>query len=1357
MPDNYNVDQNWGAQALDYNEAVEQARFSVVSGCNVTINTGGLGTGNGAIDVGGGTAIFNGDPLSVTPRTLDVETGDNVYPRKDIVYVDANGDPQIRQGQSEPAEPAGEVGPDTERPAPPSFKDDDVVILYEIWIPEEAQDIDAGNLSDRRIDAKAGYGDLTATESFTDPSGTIHTGELADIDFLDETIVRKDSIAVNGADTETFDDATLNVDTQTIENGEWGTWTVSTPSGTTFDTTNVHLASRTYAGETRDRVVVLESAYELISPDLNNAQNLEDYCWGHGEVYLAADVGGFVDQGETLSIQVSDDNGSTWTTVDFYQEPSSQTDHDMPWNRVMIAVTPYVTPGSPFQVTFNALAKGGQDEFAIENVRLEHAPTLSPWVSRDTPNSLKYPGPVEIPELIDGSGTSHTGELADVSDIPDSSDYVTDAELEDTAYQQETRLVDNASSSSQYFKIATLGQGNVKSRLRAEFTTPHNATSTRGFELYALANGTNPGNQWRQWGDGTDRLYPVVTQDSSGDCHLYVHAPSFVKARIEFIWPDDFIGGFDFTTGLAEADLTGSIVFDGAQTGPNLTSHFGDLTIGGQPVATESYADSSGSVDNTNISPSGLEVDGFNVIDVAQRGYPGDRSGGDLTTLFNNNPNSLFILRPGATYEMSTYVNRSYDFFGLWCPTAGNRPRIYPAEASRDSTGAAQQVEFLDLGGTGTSDHAGHTRVENVVFHNEASVTTNGYRHDCGLLKASFHETAVFKNVKYEGARQKLENDGTGGVIEHGSRYQIKAEGRTDNADVVFDQLHMPDGGTEASNNGVATGHAIGFAVEEHYGSLTIKNSYIKDFVDNGLYITHDIGPVEDSGKITVQNCHLENCSNSNLRIGPNTNVINCRINLRGTATNTYQGIGLHCQDPYNSRVDGLHFNVQNHPNDVIRVNSQTNHVYLGGVQISNDTSNRVAEISGPADQANGRVVLEHWKVQDSGSDNSYNSFMEFTGNRDDIIVRDCRLHTSTRGCIRTRGGMTVENCNFYTGSNYPALRIGAYDSNTDPGADSVIKFHDNKIANGNALGFESWAVVGTLDIQRNNFNDASSVFGAPSADFAGEVTNFVCKNNDGLTSGEPPSTCHVRGRPDTDAPNPVIDRPMPYAHTFRGDTVYDTSISMLIKNDGGVWRNVRNNTDAGTVEDAESGDISAWTTQSNMSVSSATVKQGSNSILFDGLNSTSGHNVSQLGDGLAHYPQVGDKFQIWVYPTDFDTIQFYFAVQSVGNGSEAYTFTLDFANSDFMLEEKGGSGSAVLIDQPVTNGYTANQWYQIVCEWRDDGSDQIYGELNDNSGTTLASATGTLSLYPNRTSGGVGAFIGGAARCFMDDWRITP
>lgn len=114
-----------------------------------SVATGATPTRSGplATSVAGGLGFYEGDPIDITANTVTHDAGD-ASPRKDIVYIDTLGTPQILKGT-----PAEALGPDATTyaeapfrfwsPSPPPMSQIPGIPIAEVAIDQAATDYDA--------------------------------------------------------------------------------------------------------------------------------------------------------------------------------------------------------------------------------------------------------------------------------------------------------------------------------------------------------------------------------------------------------------------------------------------------------------------------------------------------------------------------------------------------------------------------------------------------------------------------------------------------------------------------------------------------------------------------------------------------------------------------------------------------------------------------------------------------------------------------------------------------------------------------------------------------------------------------------------------------------------------------------------------------------------------------------------------------------------------------------------------------------------------------------------------------------------------------------------------------------------
>lgn len=143
-----------GWQALDANNITDAFGGSyVLSGCDVTVNTGSFGDANAALTINSGQVVIDDSVYSVTGGSIDVNLPDAQDPRRDLVYLDGTGSipNNALTGSAEARVPDNTTGTAAERPAPPSFENQTGVPLAEVDVLPSATVVEADNLTDRRM------------------------------------------------------------------------------------------------------------------------------------------------------------------------------------------------------------------------------------------------------------------------------------------------------------------------------------------------------------------------------------------------------------------------------------------------------------------------------------------------------------------------------------------------------------------------------------------------------------------------------------------------------------------------------------------------------------------------------------------------------------------------------------------------------------------------------------------------------------------------------------------------------------------------------------------------------------------------------------------------------------------------------------------------------------------------------------------------------------------------------------------------------------------------------------------------------------------------------------------------------
>ena len=145
-----------GVHALDYNQRGWYGEgYAVVDGCEPTDAAADL-----TVDIGAGTVYHGGVETDVPAQSVTVTAG-QADPRKDTVWLDANGDAYVTTGTPAGALPRGAARADTYQPAPPMPGETPAVVLAVVWVPAGAGDIGAADIQDRRADSTGRFYDVT--------------------------------------------------------------------------------------------------------------------------------------------------------------------------------------------------------------------------------------------------------------------------------------------------------------------------------------------------------------------------------------------------------------------------------------------------------------------------------------------------------------------------------------------------------------------------------------------------------------------------------------------------------------------------------------------------------------------------------------------------------------------------------------------------------------------------------------------------------------------------------------------------------------------------------------------------------------------------------------------------------------------------------------------------------------------------------------------------------------------------------------------------------------------------------------------------------------------------------------------
>ena len=139
------------------------ARDEPGSACRLTRGTGSLGSDNGALSVDAGRVVVNGTAHDIAEQSVDIPYGDG-EPRRDVVYVNGDGEVTVRIGQPGPLVWDSELSATAQnllnahRPAPPDLVSTSGFVLGVVTVEANSATLPAQDcIHDCRIGAPSAY------------------------------------------------------------------------------------------------------------------------------------------------------------------------------------------------------------------------------------------------------------------------------------------------------------------------------------------------------------------------------------------------------------------------------------------------------------------------------------------------------------------------------------------------------------------------------------------------------------------------------------------------------------------------------------------------------------------------------------------------------------------------------------------------------------------------------------------------------------------------------------------------------------------------------------------------------------------------------------------------------------------------------------------------------------------------------------------------------------------------------------------------------------------------------------------------------------------------------------------------
>ncbi|RLF22432.1 MAG: hypothetical protein DRN15_09075 [Thermoprotei archaeon] len=145
--------------ALDVNKLMQALeRNGIYSGFDYAL------TGGFTVEVAGGTARVNGTLYDIQATTITIASPSS-SPRKDMIYISADGSISYSQGIAEDPIPQDKTGPYCRIPKPASIADNELP-LYEVWVDSSATSISSDDITDRRVFIEAEYHNVFSALDF---------------------------------------------------------------------------------------------------------------------------------------------------------------------------------------------------------------------------------------------------------------------------------------------------------------------------------------------------------------------------------------------------------------------------------------------------------------------------------------------------------------------------------------------------------------------------------------------------------------------------------------------------------------------------------------------------------------------------------------------------------------------------------------------------------------------------------------------------------------------------------------------------------------------------------------------------------------------------------------------------------------------------------------------------------------------------------------------------------------------------------------------------------------------------------------------------------------------------------------
>jgi hypothetical protein len=203
---------------------------------------------------------------------------------------------------------------------------------------------------------------------------------------------------------------------------------------------------------------------------------------------------------------------------------------------------------------------------------------------------------------------------------------------------------------------------------------------------------------------------------------------------------------------------------------------------------------------------------------------------------------------------------------------AGTALASTAAVAASGSASAKELVNASDVSG-GTYDVSSGEEVRILVGENE-------YGNYGDLENALIDASSADVQIKSFGDGWKIQNVGVEGPTEGtNSVFNLK----TDGGSGLVENVYLGDGGSD--------GQPGIFVKKEHSGSITIRDTYVGNFRDNGIYASTPGKSSGGGGSVDIESCYGEDNGIAHFRVGGSGSSVSDSVAVTTSQSKTSRGV----------------------------------------------------------------------------------------------------------------------------------------------------------------------------------------------------------------------------------------------------------------------------------------------------------------------------------------------------------------------------------------------------------------------------------------------------------------------------------